>query len=464
MKRLITVLTLVILLSIPWAEGECAFKLPAPEKIVLRNGITLYYLRNADFPLISFRMFILGAGSAFEPAELEGIANLTADLMLKGTSRMDAEAIAEAVDFMGARLDISAGDEYASAAAESLAEHFPRLMGIAADCLADPSFKDEEFAKERAKRIDNIKAIKDNPGAAVRPYFQKAYFGAHPMGHLSSGTESSLKKMTAADVRNFYKGYFRPQGAIAAVVGDIEKSKLVELLNSTLGSWNNPGAAAASSALPPLPKPKGKKFILVDKPDATQAYWMLGAPGYAMGDKITAPATVMNTLFGGRFTSWLNTELRIKRGLTYGARSGFQSWTIGGLFSASSYTRNEKIGEMLDLVLGMLEKARKEGFSAEEIESSRNYLQGMFPQSLETNSAKAMAYLRLVFFNLGFDYYDKYLIRVQNAASGEAKDAALKLLPEADYVLVVVGKASEIRPLLAKFGTWQEKKISDPDF
>jgi zinc protease len=464
MKRAIMVLALVVLLLVPWAVGECAFKLPVPEKVVLKNGLSVYYLRNADFPLISFRMFIRGAGSAFEPDELEGIANLTADLILKGTSKMDAEAIAEAIDFMGARLNISASEEYAGVMAESLAEHFPRLMGIAADCLAYPSFKDEEFTKERAKRIDNIKAIKDDPGEAVGPYFQKAYFDTHPMGHISSGTESSLKKMTVADVKSFYKTYFRPQKAIAAVVGDIDKPKLVELLNSTLGTWKNPGSAGPFAVLPPLPKPKGQKLVLVDKPDATQAYWVLGAPGYAMGDKITPAADVMNTLFGGRFTSWLSTELRIKRGLTYGAGSDFQTWSIGGLFTASSYTRNEKIGEMLDLALGLLPKARNEGFSAEEIESSRNYLQGMFPQSLETNAAKATAYLRLVFFNLGFDYFDKYLVKIKNATAAEAKDAAIRLLPESDYVLVVVGKAAEIRPLLAKYGTWQEKKITDPDF
>jgi len=464
MRQTVTTLILIILFLIPSAVGECALKLPAPEKIVLKNGLTLYYLKNADFPLISFRMFIRGAGSATEPGELEGIANLTADLMLRGTSKMDAEAIAEAVDFMGARLDISAGDEYASVMAESLSDQFPPLLEIASGCLKDPLFKEDEFAKERAKRIDNIKAMKDNPGAAVRAYFQKAYFGTHPMGHLASGTEASLKIMTVTDVRNFYKKYFRPDRAIGAVVGNIEKPKLLGLLNSTLGTWNTPGPAAPAPALPPLPKPKSQKLVLVDKPDATQAYWVMGAPGYAMGDKITPAASVMNTLFGGRFTSWLSTELRIKRGLTYGAGSGFQSWDIGGLFSASSYTRNDKIGEMLDIVLALLKKARQEGFSAEEIESARNYLQGQFPQSLETNSAKAAAYLRLAFYNLGFDYYDKYLADIQKMTAEEALDAARKFLPEADCVLVVVGRAAEIRPLLVKYGTRREKKISDPGF
>jgi len=464
MKRFIAATILAVLFLAAPFVGEGAFKLPAPEKLVLKNGLTLFYLKNADYPLLSFRMLVRGAGASQEPAELEGIASLTAELMQKGTAVRNAEAIAEAVDFMGARFDISASDENSSVMAESLSEHFPKLMEIAADCLLNPSFKEDEFTKERSKRIDNIKAIKDNPGSAVRPYFLKAYFGAHPMGHLASGTESSLKKMTVVQVKDFHKKYYRPERAIAAVVGNIEKEKLVEMLEATLGKWTGPGPAASLAAVPAFPKPKGRKLVLVDKPDATQAYWILGAPGYPLGDPLTPQADVMNTLFGGRFTSWLSTELRIKRGLTYGAGSRFQAWASDGLFVANSYTKNDKIGEMLDIVFDVLKKARQEGFAAAEVESSRNYLEGQFPQRLETNASKAGTYAMLAFYNLGFEYYDKYLAKVRSVVPAEVKDTAAKLLPETDFVLVVVGKAADIKKQLEKFGTWQEKKITDPDF
>jgi predicted Zn-dependent peptidase len=183
-----------------------------------------------------------------------------------------------------------------------------------------------------------------------------------------------------------------------------------------------------------------------------------------MGARITPTAAVMNTLWGGRFTSWLNTELRIKRGLTYGASSMFRTWLEGGIFQASSYTKNDKIGEMLDITFDLLGKAGKTGFTAEEVESSRNYILGQFPPSLETNASKAGAYVRLAFYRLGFDYYDKYLAAVSKVAPDEAKKAADELLPRADFVLVVVGKAADIRSQLAKYGTWKERKISEPGF
>ena len=457
----IAIFTLILISASLVAQGAY---LPSPERFSLKNGITVFYLKSADLPLISFRMWIKGAGYVFEPAELEGVANLTATLMLKGTAKMDANAVASALDFMGARFGVSAADEYANVSAESLSEHFPKVMEIAADCLMNPSFQEEEFTKERKTRLASLKAVKDNPGAAVRSYFQKAYFGAHPMGHLATGTETSLSKIALADVKNYYQKYFRPEKGIAAVVGNIDRTKLVGLLNATIGAWRNTGPAAPATTIPALPKPKGQKLVLIDKPDATQAYWVLGAPGYAVGDKITPQAAVMNTLFGGRFTSWLSTELRIKRGLTYGASSNFQSWTPGGIFSASSYTRNEKIGEMLQIAFDLLKKARAEGFSAEEIESGRNYLLGQFPPTLETNASKAAAYVRLTFYNLGFEYYDRYLANISSSTAQQAKDAAVKLIPETDFVLVVVGKAADIKKQLEKFGTWTEKKITDPDF
>jgi zinc protease len=444
--------------------GRAEFKLPSPDRIVLRNGLTVYHLRNTDVPMISFRMLVRGAGMASEPASLEGAAGLTADLLLRGAAGMDAVAVAEALDAIGARLDFSAAEEYAQVGGESLSEHFPKLMEIAAACLRAPAFKDEEFSLEMAQRIDRLKAVKDDPGSAVRYYFQKAYFGSHPMGHLALGTEDSLGRMTVGDIKALFQAVWRPDRTVAAVVGDIDRPKLVTLLEKTLGTWKASGSGPKSVAIPALPRPSGKRLVLVDKPDATQAYFALGAPGYAMGDAVTPEASVMNTLFGGRFTSWLNTELRIKRGLTYGARSSFQAWSVGGQFAVSSYTRNSEIGQMLDITFDLLKKGAAGGFGAEEVESARNYILGQFPPTLETNASKAAAYARLAFYGLGFDYYGKYLNRIAAMDAAGANRAAARLLPAQNWVLVVVGKAAEIGPILVKYGTWEEKKISDPGF
>ncbi|MCR4410134.1 MAG: pitrilysin family protein [Candidatus Saccharicenans sp.] len=462
MKRTIALLLFIIILyPVVTMASE---RLPKPEKLTLKNGLTVYYLKNPELPLVSFRVLIPGAGSAFEPEGYDGLANLTATLLLKGTRTMTAEQIAEALDFMGARLRVSDAEEYAVAYGESLAEHLPRLLQIAADCLASPAFKEDEYKKELSRKADTLKSLKDNPGSALRLYFRKAYFGDHPFGHLSSGTESSLKKMSLEEIKKFFAARYRPDLAIMAVVGDIDRKPLLDLLNKTVGKWPKPATPPPALTIPPVPAPRGQKLLFIDKPDATQSYFSLGAIGFPVKDAIAARASLMNTLWGGRFTSWLNTELRIKRGLTYGASSGFQSWKEGGIFTASSYTKNDKIGEMLDITFDLLKKAREQGFSEEEAESARNYLLGQFPQTLETNSSKANAYLRVVYYGLGFDYYDKYLDEINTIKAADLKAAAVKLLPEKDFVLVVVGKGEEVRQILSKYGQFQEKKITDPDF
>ena len=454
---LIGLAVLIGLLPLHAAKG-----LPLPEKIQLPNGLTVFFLRDAELPLVAFRLYVKGAGTAFEPAE--GLAGIAAELLLKGTADKTAAQVAEDIDFLGSSLSTASQDEFAEMSGSSLAENFGKLMAIASDCLLKPAFSQEEFEKERTRRIDTINAVKDNPGQAVRYYFRKAYFGSHPLGHLDIGTQSSLGKMTVESVRDFYKKFIVPQQTVMAVVGNQTSEELKKLLEGTLAKWPKSGAAAAPIKLPAFPAPSSKVCILIDKPDATQAYFTIGVPGYPMGDQVSAASQVMNTLFGGRFTSWINTELRIKRGLTYGANSRFQSWRNGGIFAASSYTKNDKIGEMLDITFELIAKARKEGFAPEEIESSRNYILGQFPPTLESLGAKAGAYVNLDFYGLGFGYYGTYLDRIGKIDKAQADAVAKKYFPEQNYVLVVVGKAEEIRKQLIKFGDFKEKKISDPDF
>lgn len=455
---------MIMILMLAGLLTAADFNLETPEKIVLKNGLIVYHLQKRDVPLVSFRLLMPGAGTAAESDGQESLADLTAELILKGTRSKDAATVAEELDFLGASLSVSAADEYALMQGSALKENFARLLQLAGESLLQPAFSDEEFAKERSRRIDQIKTFKDNPARAVGLYFRKAYFQDHPLSRLSIGNEGSLAQFTREQVRRFYHSHYRPSGAVMAVVGDIAQKPLLDLLQKTLGAWKNPAEAKPIAPLPPLPARRQSLFLLIDKPDATQAYFVLGAPGMVMGDAATPSFNVMNTLFGGRFTSWLNEELRVKRGLTYGARSSMQSWADLGLYTVTSFTRNEKIGEMLEITFELLNKARTQGFSDEELTSSRNYIMGQFPPSLEGLAAKANAYTTLHFYGLGHDYHRRYLQAVAGVQADEVKAAAQTYLPQEPFVLVVVGKAEDIREQLTRFGAFVEKSISEAGF
>jgi predicted Zn-dependent peptidase len=462
-RRAVIALFLLLLAAAPVAAGT----LPPPQRFVLANGITVLLHTDNELPLVSFRLLLPGAGTASE--KTDGLADLAAGMLLKGTSTRSAAQLAEELDRLGVTLRCTAQEEYAEMSGGSLSENFPRLLALAADCLAAPAFAAEEFAKEKQRRIDAIRQVQDEPSQAVRQYFRKTYFAGHPLGSLKGGSEAALQPLSAEDARGFFRRHWLPSAAarpVLAVCGRIDAPGLKRLLASTLGRWSRPAGeeAAVVAALPPLPARRGRTCVLIDKPDATQAYFMLGAPGLAFGDAASPQAEVMNTLFGGRFTSWLNSELRIKRGLTYGAHSALQSWRPGGIFTVSSYTRNDKIGEMLAIVFELLARARQEGFSAVEVESARNYILGQFPPSLESLGSKTRAYSELFFYGRGCDYYDGLMAGVAQAAAPEVNRFAAAALPAEDWVLVVVGRAGDIRRQLEPFGPFNERTIRAGEF
>jgi zinc protease len=460
MKRI--VLVLGIMAGITMARP--LLQLPAPERIVLSNGLTVYCLQDAGLPLVAFRMMIRDAGLAAEPADQEGLADLGATLMMKGAAGQSALQVAEALDYLGATLDISASEEYLSVSGQSLTRYWPELLKMTGDCLLRPTFSEEEFSKEVDRRIDEITSIKDEPAAAVRYYFRKAYFQNHPFGHLTLGSEASLQKLKVTNIRQWHTKALQPGRAILAVVGDIKPSDLRRQLETQFQSWKNPAGKSDAGKPTAFPKPDGKRCLLINKTDATQAYFILGGPGTAMGDEHSAQNNVMNTLFGGRFTSWLNNELRVKRGLTYGARSGMESWRKEGIYTVSSYTRNEKIGEMLQVSFELLQKARSAGFSEEEVTSSRNYILGQFPPRFEGLGSKARAYTDLAFYGLPFNYYSTYLANVQESTVEQVNGQARALLPLDRYVLVVIGKADEILDQLKPYGEWTVKSVTEAGF
>lgn len=454
---------ILIMASLTVIAGS-AVKLPEPKKITLDNGMTVFLVEDHEVPIVNFSLLIPGAGTAYEDKKSEGIADLTAYLMLKGTKTMTADQIAEELDFMGASLDGYVAEEYLTLRGNCLSEHLEKLIKIASDSLSNPAFKEDEFKQEIARRIDRIATIKDSPGQAVQFYFRKAYFGEHPMGNLSVGNESSLVAMNLDILKGFYKKYYRPDTSLLAIVGDFDSKTLMKTLKNTLGKWDKPAIPASNLDLPPLPKIEGKKIIVIDKPDATQSYFVIGAPGFKRGDSAIPTYQVVNTLFGGRFTSWMNTELRIKRGLTYGARSNYTMWKNGGIVSAYSFTQNKNIELMLDITLDLLKKAHTTGFEEKEVESARNYIMGQFPPTLETGSAKARSYVELSFYRLGFDYNNAVLDTIAKATKNQTDATAAQYLPQDNYILVILGKMEEIKPLIAKYGVYIEKKISDPGF
>ncbi len=242
---------------------------------------------------------VAGAGTLglYEPADRGGLAELTGRLLLRGTAGLSAEALSEELDFLGATLAVSTDTENTWLNGRCLAEHLPRLLEIMAGSLTAPLLAEDEFIKERNRQLEQVKAIKDEPDDVIELYARRTYFGDHPLGRPGLGTESSLPAIGHTDVRQFYRRHVRPDRCILAIVGHFDPAPLAARLMATLGAWRAPETPAPELGLPALPAlPAGPVCLLVDKPEATQANFMLVAPGFPLGDAVEPAAEVMNTI------------------------------------------------------------------------------------------------------------------------------------------------------------------------
>jgi predicted Zn-dependent peptidase len=234
-------------------------------------------------------------------------------------------------------------------------------------------------------------------------------------------------------------------------------------LEAAFGGWRK--ARLGVPVVATMPRVQGRQVLLVDKPGATQTYFWAGNVGASRTDPARAAQTLANTVFGGRFTSMLNTELRTRSGLSYGAGSGFARLSQPGAFAITSYTRTEKTGEAIDLALATLDRLHAEGIGADALASAKSYLLGQFPPTIETNGQLASRLADIRFFGLDRNDVDGYAERVKSVDAPALAAAIGRHFPKsADLAMVVVGDAADIRESVRKYGPLTEMKITEQSF
>jgi zinc protease len=444
------------------AQAPQAFQLPAYQRFVLPNGLTLLLLEKHELPMISMEV-VLKSGSVADPAGKEGTASLTASLLRKGTATRTSEQISSEIDFMGMQYSADVDQDSSRLSADFLKKDTDSALALLADLVMHPSFPDSEVKKLIAQDQDGIRSAKDDPGNVIQFYFMKFLYGDHPYARPSGGDERSLGNITRDDIAGLYRTAYTPGNAILAASGDFDLTTMEKKIIANLGSWS--GAAPKAASVPGLKPIAGKHLLLVDKPDATQTYFMIGNIGIARTNPDRGPIEVVNTLFGGRFTSLFNTELRIKSGYSYGAFSFFQQLRAPGPFIMSTFTKNATTEPAINKSLEVLARLHDQGFTEEQIASAKTYISGTMPPRFETSPQLARAMASLELYGIAREQFNSDLIRQQATTAADARRMIDSYFPSQDYVMVLVGKASEIQKIAAKYAPSVEtKKISDPGF
>ncbi|HMG36224.1 MAG TPA: pitrilysin family protein [Blastocatellia bacterium] len=465
MRRLIAISLLAGLLlpvSLQAAPQSGSLSLPPFKRVKLGNGLTLLLSEQHEVPIVSFN-FIVRAGSVDDPAGKEGVASLTAALLRKGTSQRTADQISSELDFIGGDLDAVAQFDYSVGSAEFVKKDLAKGLDLLSDVLLHAIFPDAEVTKILKQRADEIRSAKDRAPAVIGSYFASYLYGSHPYARPVGGDERSIAGINRADIAAFYQARYKPDEMIIAAVGDFSSGEMERILSDKFGSWQGHGAAQSqiARAVPFT----GKKLLLVDKPDATQTYYQIGNVGIARDCPDRVYIGVVNTLFGGRFTSMLNSELRIQTGLTYGASSFFQQRKAPGPFVISTYTRNEKTEEAINRTLDILKRLHEKGITDEELKSAKAYLKGQFPPTIETSDQLAGLLTQLEFFGLDAGEVNSYYAKVDSMTLDDARRIIKQYFPADNLVFVLIGKASEIEPVAKKYApVFDRLSISQPGF
>ncbi len=442
-----------------WAQ---AIRIPPHQKFVLPNGLTVLLLEKHDVPLINISA-IVKAGAAADPAGEDGLASVTAGLLRKGTRTRTAQQFSADLDFTGGSFEADAGSDFTGIAAEFLSKDAAHGLELLADAVTQPSFPEAEVAKFLAQAMDGVKAEKDDPQGAMIPYYEAYLFEGHPYGRPAGGDENSLKRIQRESIIRFYEANYTPGNTIMAVAGDFQPAEMRKLLETTLGRWQaRPVKSLQISAPAPV---KGKRLLLVDKPDATQTYFAIGNVGLAETDPDRVAVRLVNTIFGGRFTSQLNEALRVDSGYSYGAQSFFDDRKVAGPFAMFSFTKNETTVPAIDLALEVLRKLHKDGVTSEQLASAKSYVKGQFPPTVETSKQLARLIADLEFYGLTDDEINKLEARMDAVTPEIARQVIQKHFPSENMVFVLIGQASAIGKAVEKYASKEDHRlISDPGF
>lgn len=437
-------------------------KLPPHEKVVLKNGLTVLLLEKRGVPMIDLYA-IVKTGAAADPAGEDGLASVTAGLLRKGTKARTAQQFAADLDYIGGSFDADASADFSSVSAEFLTKDLARGLELFSDALLHPTFPQAEVEKLLAQDIDGVKGAKDDPNQVLGQYFGGYLYGTHPYGRPAGGDEVSLQRIKREAIVKFYEGNYAPADTLLAVAGDFNGAEMLKKLEEALGGWQT---RAVSAAPVPAPSPvKGKRLLLVDKDDATQTYFAVGNVGVAHNDPDRVAIRVVNTIFGGRFTSELNEALRVESGYTYGASSFFDGRKMPGPFGIFSFTKNETTTQAIDLALRVLQKLHKDGVSAEQLKSAKSYIKGQFPPNMETSRQLAQIIAAHEFYGLGDDEINQLEARVDAVTPEMARQVIQKHFPEENLVFVLIGKSSAIEKAVEKYAEKRDARpIAEPGF
>jgi zinc protease len=409
---------------------------PLAERETLPNGAVLLVAERPAIPIVVVRVSV-PAGSVRDPADGLGLANLTADLLTRGTTRRTGPALDRAIEFVGGSLEAGAGRDGATVALSVLKKDLPLGLDLLAEVLLHPTFPPDEVARKIADIQAALRQSEQSPETVAGRALGPLVFPGHPYGRPSAGTIESVGKLTREQVVDFYRLHYRPDGATIVAVGDVTAAEIRQALMQRLSGWTAP-----PTPLGPIPKPAATVPVETRTitRDLTQTTVLLARPSIRQDDPDYFPLAVATYVLGGGSASRLYTRVREERGLAYSVYATLQPGRYGASYAVSLQTRTDGVAEAVRLVREEMARMGREPVTPAELDLAKSYLIGSFPLRLDT-SGKLAGFLGAVEESgLGLDYPDRYKERIARVTAADIERVAAKYLDPATFCSVMVGK------------------------
>jgi zinc protease len=431
-----------------------------PNEAKLDNGLRVIVAERPSLPLLAMEL-IIRVGSEKDPNDRAGTASLTGSLLTKGTEQMTAPEIANAIESLGGTIFSSGVSDYSSAGVLVMSSKAEPALTILSDVVLHPAFKEEEIDRLKKQSLDGLRVALQQPGSLASYVVGRVVYGEGEYGHASGGTPETLPAIQRSDILNFYQNYYQPDNATLVFSGNVTFEQGKEYAEKFFGNWK-----ANQTAPRPVAPTAGTwkpTTVVVDMPEAGQASVSVTKPAIKRDSPDYYSGLVANAALGNGFGSRLNREIRIKRGLSYGAHSSLDARRDAGAFTASAQTKNESAPEVATLLQAELKRFATEPVQGDELKSRQALLTGGYARSLETDLGFASHIAVLAVFGLPLDTLDKFIPSI-NAITANDVTAFTKKYLAAPSSLVVVGKASVfIEPLKKYFPETRVIAQSDLD-
>lgn len=407
------------------------------EEVTSPGGIKAWLVQDASIPFMALELRFRGGASLDAPGK-RGAINLMTGLLEEGTGDLDSRGFAKAVEELAASFSYDVGDDSLRVSARFLTEYRQESLDLLRGSIVAPTFGDSDLERVREQVLTGLRSDTTDPNEIARRAWDAAAYGSHPYGSDYSGTAETVSALTRDDILDAHRAVFARDRLYVGAVGDITPEELGPLLDQLLGDLPETGAP-----MPPKAELQIEGGLRVIEFETPQSVAIFGHAGIDQDDPDFFAARLLNQVLGaGGFESRLTTEVREKRGLTYGVYSFLVPQDLAATLQGQVASANDRIAEAIDVIRDEWSKAATDGITAAELEAAKTYVTGAYPLNFSGNAPIAKILVGLQMLGLPIDYIATRNEKVEAVTLEDVKRVAQDLLDPDDLMFVVVGKPS----------------------